>query len=365
MCYLRNRGSVVTDRAQRTPSARLPGATSVEQASPPILWKGGPACRVCLVRRFVAVGLAGLLLLLLDGGVAAQEDRCSTRFPEASWTPVAVDSVVTVATSGMSPAMADRFAGDVARVADQIENEIGGLSGAAACLTSPDVALDLGGLIAEGQRLHAAAFGGEQMFVLSAVEIRLVDDAIAFGLPHIALHQIALEEGREDGYPEPLASTVGHWYLARSNGRLDRYHAELVVALFLDDPNPEERTLVDATPWIGEGAPDPLVFDPQFLASQFGDFIDYAVDARGSEVVRDLRQETWGSLENEWRVALKDELLAGREGSYGAEWGVAIFVGFILLAVGVALLRRRQKRKERTRRPTPPEDESLFVSQHD
>jgi hypothetical protein len=296
---------------------------------------------------------------------SADADRCAARFPQAEWTTVVVDAPVTVATAGMRPAMAERFGSDVERIAGEIQAEIGGLTDAAVCLATAEVNLDAGELIAPGQRLHAVAFGDEQLFAISAVEIRLVDDAIAFGLPHLALHQLAGELGLSAGYPEPLASTIAHWYLARTNGRLERYHSELVVALFLDDPNPQERTPAEATPWVAGVAEDPLLFDPQFVASQLGDFIEYAVANRGPEILRDPTQETWGALETEWRVALRDELLEGREGSWGAEWGAAIFVGFVLLAIALALHRRWQKRRAARRRPTPPPDASLFASAAD
>jgi hypothetical protein len=261
--------------------------------------------------------------------------------------------------------MAERFATDVETIAGAIQGEIGGLLGTAVCLATPEVNLDAGDLVAPGQRLHAVAFGAERLFAISAVEIRMVEDALAFGLPHIALHQVGNELGSVAGYPEPLASTIAHWYLARFNGRLERYHSELVVELFLDDPNPQERTAADATRWVDGTTDDPLLFDPQFVASQMGDLVDYAVNARGVEVLLEPTQETWGELENEWRVALRDELLEGRRGSWGAEWGVAIVVGFVMLAIALALQRRWEKRRAAVRRPTPPPDENLFPSASD
>lgn len=307
-----------------------------------------------------------LLALGVAGPAAGDADRCAARFPEAEWTTVVVDAPVTVATAGMAPAMAERFASDAERIATEIHAEVGGLDDTAVCLATAAVNLDAGELVATGQRLHAVAFGAEQLFAISAVEIRDVEDAIAFGLPHIALHQVAGELGLPSGYPEPLASTIAHWYLARTNGRLDRYHSQLVVALFLDDPNPQERTPAETTRWVDGVAADPLLFDPVLVESPMGDFIEYAVANRGLEVLRDPTQETWGALEIEWRVSMRNELLEGREGgSWGAEWGAAIFVGFVLLAIVLALHRRWQKRRSSRRRPTPPPDESLFVSTAD
>jgi hypothetical protein len=316
------------------------------------------------VKQSLAATFVFLLGLLIAGSAIAEQDRCSSRFPGVDWTTVDIEGPVTVATTGMTPEMSARFAGDVERIADRIHGEVGGLDDVAACLATPDVTLDMGDLVSQGQRLHVAAFGEEKLLALSAVEIRLVDDAIAFGLPHIALYQTAQELGLDGDYPEPLASTIGHWYLARDNGRLERYHNELVVALFLDDPNPDQRTDDEATQWVSIAGEEPFLFDPQFVASQMGDFIDYAVGARGIDVVRDPTQTTWGPLENEWRVAMRDELLEGRQGSYGAEWGVAIVVVVVAIAILLALQKRRQKKRLAKRRPTPPADESLFESSH-
>ena len=201
--------------------------------------------------------LVAAFCFLVAVPVSAAADRCAERFPHVSWSSVAVDAPVTVATSGMSAEMATRYARDAERVANMIEAELGGLEGSAMCLTIPGAQLDVGDLVPEGQRLHVAVFGEERLFALSAVEIRMVDDAIAFGLPHLALWQLADELGLPEGYPEPLGSTISHWYLARDNDRMERYHTELVVQLFLDDPNPDQRTAAETTPWVSGASPDP------------------------------------------------------------------------------------------------------------
>ena len=316
------------------------------------------------MRLTIPAALIALLTFALPGSAHADEDRCTERFPETEWTSIDIDAPVTFATSAMTEEMAARFAADVERIATRVQSELGGLEGVAVCLTLPEVKLDVGDLVAEGQRLHVATYGEEKLFVSSAVELRSIDDAIAFGLPHIALWETAAQVGLPGGYPEPLGSTIAHWYLARDINREERYHGQLVVGLFLDDPNPEKRTAEDATRWLEGAKADPFLFDPQFVGSPMGDFIEYAVTNRGIEVLRDLRQETWGPLENEWRVAMRDELLVGRTGSYGAEWGVTIVVVFLVLTVLMAWGKRRQKRRAARRRPTPPADESLFTSQH-
>lgn len=308
--------------------------------------------------------LVALFGLLATGSADAGQDPCVSRFPDVEWTTVEIDAPVSVSTAGMTPEMAARFASDVERNASRIHGEVGGLNDVAVCLATPDVTLDVGDLVAEARRLHVAAFGEERLLALSAVEIRLVNDAVAFGLAHIALHQVAQELGLEGDYPEPLASTIGHWYLARDIGRLERYHAQLVVALFLDDPNPDQRTDDEATAWIAAPGEEPFLFDPQAVASPMGDFIDFAVATRGIDVLQDPAQDTWGPLENEWRVAMRDELLEGRQGSYGAEWGVLIVVVVITIAILLALQKRRQNKRAAQRRPTPPADESLFESSH-
>ncbi len=314
------------------------------------------------MRHTISLALVALVMFLLPGAVQADEDRCADHFPGVDWVTVEIDAPVAVATAGMTPEMAARFAGDVERNANLIQSEIGGLEGATACLATPELASAFSEFAAEGQRLHVGVFGEEKLLVLSAVEIRTVDDAIAFGLPHIALWQIAADLDLEAGYPEPLGSTIAHWYMARDTDRLDRYRNELVVAMFLDDPNPELRTAEDAISWVVDGKADPFFYDPQFIASQMGVFIDYATSVEGMTVVRDPSQETWADLENRWRITLRDEL---PRGSFGAEWGVALVVTFLLLTVLLAWGKRRQKKRAAQRRPTPPADETLFTSMHE
>jgi hypothetical protein len=317
------------------------------------------------VRQIILAALVVLPTFLLPVAADAVTGRCAEMFPDIEWSDVVVDAPVTFATSGMSAEMSARYAADAERVVNLVHAELGGLEGTAMCLTVPEIGLDVGDLVPAGQRLHVAVFGEEKVFALSAVEIRMVDDAIAFGLPHIALWQLAADLGLPDGYPEPLASTVSHWYLARDNDRLERYHAELVVQLFLDDPNPDQRTAADATPWVAGVRADPFTFDPQFVASPMGDLIDHAVESAGVEVLRDPSQETWGALETEWRIAMKNELLAGRSGSWGAEAGAAIIIFFVFLAILLAWQKRRQNKRAAERRPTPPADEHLFTSRHE
>ena len=107
-----------------------------------------------------------------------------------------------------------------------------------------------------------------------------------------------------------------------------------------------------------------MEFDPKTVASPIGDLVDFAVRNHGIGVISDPSQETWAAIDMEWRTAMRDELLEGRQGSYGAEWGVAIVVVFILLAILLALQKRRQKKRAATKHPTPPVDESLFESSH-
>jgi hypothetical protein len=314
------------------------------------------------VRHTILVALVALAISWFQGSARADQDRCADHFPGVDWVTVDIEGPVTVATAGMSPEMSARFAADVEANAVLIEGEIGGLDGATACLATPELAEAFSDFAGAGQRLHAGVFGEEKVLVISAVEIRMVDDAIAFGLPHIALSQIAADLDLEDGYPEPLGSTIAHWYLARYTDRIDRYRGELVVALFLDDPNPDRRTLEDATGWTLDRKSEPFLYDPQFIASPMGVFVEHATSVSGLEVIRDPRQETWGALENQWRVQLREEL---PQGSFGVYWGVALVVTFLLLALLLAWLKRRQNKRKAQRRPTPPVDESLFTSQHE
>ncbi|MDJ0953807.1 MAG: hypothetical protein QNJ81_09005 [Acidimicrobiia bacterium] len=314
------------------------------------------------MRQSILLALAALALLLAPGPALADAARCESRFPGADWQTYEVDAPVTLATAGMTNAMSLRFAADVTRVANLIQAELGGLDGAAVCLATPELSPVFSDLVAPGQRLHVGVFAEEKIMAISAVETRTIDDAIAYGLPHIAVWHVADELGFPDGYPEPLGSTIAHWYLARDTDRLAQYRSQLVVAIYLDDPNPEERTLEDAAVWVGDVKGDPFFFDPQFVGSQMGVFIDYAVAEEGTDILRAVDQATWADLENRWRISIRDEF---PRGNFGVWIGVGIFVGFIVLAVLLAWGHRIQKRRAARRRPTPPADESLFESQLD
>ena len=311
------------------------------------------------MRQTAFLALTALLIVLLPAPARSDEGRCAALFPGVVWQSQASDGPASVATTGMTQAKAERFSADVARVSKLVQSEIGGLEGTAVCLATPEQAPEFSEFVARGQRLHVGVFAAEKVLVLSAVETRTIDDAIAFGLPHIALWHAAAELGRNDGYPDPLGSTIAHWYLARETDRLDRYRSELVVTLFLDDPNPEERTLDDALPWVAELKPEPYFFDPQFVGSQMGVFIDFAVAEEGTSVLRDIDQATWAELERRWRISIRDQF---PRGNYGVWWGVAIVVGFLVLAAFLAWSKRRANRKAALRKPTPPADESLFTS---
>ena len=308
--------------------------------------------RVHVVRQTIFLALSALFLLLAPASANAEESRCAERFPGPDWQNYEINAPVTVETAGMSDAMSERFVADVARVSNLVQSELGGLEGAAICLATAELASNFSDLVAPGQRLHVGVFAEEKILVLSAVEIRMIDDAIAYGIPQIALWQVAEELGQEAGYPEPLGSTIAHWYLARDIDRLAQYRSELVVVLYLDDPNPEERTPEEAIVWVGETREEPYFFDPQFIGSQMGVFIDFAVAEEGTDILRSIDQATWADLEKRWRVSIRDEF---PRGSFGLWWGVGIVVFFILLAVFLALSKRRQKRKAAQRLPTPPD----------
>lgn len=266
-------------------------------------------------------------------------------------------------TAGLPTAVAERFAEDVAQTAGRLAGEFGGVEDMAVCLASPEVEIDVGDLVPFGRRLHSAVFGPEGVLLIRTIQIGFVDDAIAYGLAELAAWRTATELGLEDGYPEPLASTIANWYLARANKRLDRFHAVLLVSLFLDDPNPERRTLADATDWTAGSQQNPLLFDPQFIESPMADFIEFAVTQRGIGVLRQPEQSVWGPLENEWRIAMRDELLGDAKGSNGWPWGAAIVSVFLVLAAAMGWGRRREKKRAAGRRSAvaPPETD-LFES---
>ena len=301
--------------------------------------------------------MALTVLLGAPGAAASDSSRCAGLFPDVSWVPQTLDGPTALEIAGMNEAESERFALVVSQQSKLIESEIGGLPGSTVCLATSKLADAFSAYAPFGQRLHAGVFADEQVLVLAAVETRMVDDAIAYGLPQLALAQIATDLGIDGGYPEPLGSTIANWYLARATDRLERYRSGLVISMFLDDPNPEKRTDADAVQWVSERKADPSFFDPQFLGSPMGVFVDFAVSQRGIGVLRDLDQATWAGLEKQWRISIRDQY---PRGNFGVWWGVGIVVVFVLLAILMAWTKHRENRLAAARFPTPPPDEAVF-----
>ncbi len=327
------------------------------------------------MRQTILLAAAAVFLFVVPATADASQARCSELFPGVDWTSVEAVGPMTVATAGLNDATSERFAEDVGSVATQVQGDIGGLDGAAVCLAAPELAGAFSDFAPFGQRLHAAAFGEDRTLLIAAVEPRMVDDAIAFGIPQVALWQLSQDLGLDDGYPEPLGTTIAHWYLATYTDRLALYESLITVEVYLDDPQPEDRTPDEAISWVGGSTRDPLVFDPARLDTQTGAFsnvatlagggpqmsvfIDFVVEEEGPETLQAIDQATWADLEKRWRIAIRDEF---PRGNFGVHWGWAIVIGFTSLAALLAWLRRLEKRRLAQRRPTPPPDESLYVS---
>jgi hypothetical protein len=209
------------------------------------------------------------------------------------------------------------------------------------------VTVDPTGIVPSGQRVHSAAFGPESVVAVRAAELQRVQPAIAYGLAYAALWEAA-EIGGLAGYPQPLADAVGQWYMARATGSLERHHAVMLRANFLQDPS-GTRPPVDWT----VGGPQTPVFswNPEFAESPVGDMIEFAVAKNGSEVLLDPTAATWAAVETEYKAQLHDELFGDVGGSFGWPWGLAIVVIVLVLALVLSGYEWRRKRKANERRP--------------
>jgi hypothetical protein len=174
---------------------------------------------------------------------------------------------------------------------------------------------------------------------------RFVAPAMAFALPQHALYQ----NNGNRAFPEPIASTISHWYRARILDRLPYYHNDEMTSNFFDT---EARFV-----WtVGEQEPFQS-WNPEGNVSSIGDFIDYATAAHGNEILLETDGQVWAEIEGEWRTALRVELTGRSTPTTGWKIGIAIIVivmvGGIGLAIGSVIHSRRTRQRPETEAPIP------------
>jgi hypothetical protein len=290
----------------------------------------------------VACAIVAVVLLVPPAVAAAQSvSPCEERFAEQEWIATGDSGGIAAYRAALEPAVAERFADTAREVAALLQADLGAMPAATLCVFGPDARLDATGLLPEGQRLHAAAFAPEALLVIDAQQFRLVDEAIAFGLSHIALWHQAAEVGAI-GYPEPLASAVKQWYAARLSGKLEQHHSQMRVGLFFSDPEGK----APPTDWFVANQDSTIVWNPEYQESPIGAFVADAVGRHGTGLLQAPDPDEWAAAEATWRSVLRDELLQGADRSQ--EWigGALLAAGVVIGAAGLALWGRRQNRRK-------------------
>ncbi len=287
--------------------------------------------------------IAGVVTVLAVVGTSASaqetatEVGCEGMFPDVEWTSVHAAFPVTIRAEGVTRGLADRYTNDLRAGIDLIQPELGGLDDVEVCLFADELPLDsiaLGWPV--GQRLRAASFAPEGVVVLSAWNIGLVKPAGILGLAHQALWQ------RSDGtYPEPLGGAVAQWYVARVTNRLERYHSNMRFANLVEP--------FDPIPWTAGTVESLMLWNPEFQESAIGDFVDFAVQNNGIEVIRSPDATTLEVIQAEWQRRLLIEARGSDEPTRGWIFGAAIVAGSILLAAALAFASWRIGRGARVR----------------
>ena len=293
----------------------------------------------------MVVGIVLAAALVAGSAAAQQSTPCDAEFPEQAWELVSDEAGVAAYQAGMRVAEAERYARTARQVATWVGEDFGSFPGATLCVYAAEVELEPSRLVEaghhpRGQRIHAVRYLDTKLIYIDAQQPQLVEDAVALGIAHIAMWH----EGGGEGYPEPLAGAISQWYVARRNGKLPVHHTNMRLALFFNNPRNEQA----AFDWfLGEQEPT-VAWNPQFQESPIGDFIDFAVKTNGPEILRSPTPAEWTAAEEGWRQALREELLEGRGETRGWMGGVAIAVGVVLAALGMAIWGRiRNKRKQK------------------
>jgi len=295
-----------------------------------------------MVRRTsVVAAVLAATSLLVTAQAGAADTWCQVHFPDVSWEMAGETELLTVATAGMAEAQGLRYAEEASATVRMLEADLGSFAQLHLCVAGRQVAIESAGILPPGQSLHAVAFTEDGTVFIGPHEALFFDEASAFGLAYAALSQVAAAAG-DTGYPEPLATTIGQWYLSRVAGKEELHHSQMRSGAFFTDP---EGQGVAATDWTSETQPPVYPWNPQFQESPAADLIGFAVAREGTAVLRNPSNEQWRALEVAWQAALRNEALQG-SGS-GNEWmvGLAIALGLIGLAITVAMLDRRSRRR--------------------
>jgi len=302
-----------------------------------------------VIRKALIAGAMLATVVAIPHGSAARgqpTSPCGERFPAQDWVHVSESGGVSVYRAALDQVVAERFANTAMAVAADLRRDLGAFPASTLCVFGPDTALDAtaleeSGLHPPGARLHAAVFAEQALLFVDSQQVRLVEDAVAFGLSHIALWHLAAAQG-EVGYPDPLSGAVAQWFVARMNGSLEQHHATMRLATFFNDPGGD----ADASEWFASRQEPIMAWNPEYQESPIGDFIADAVARNGAEILQTLDPGEWAVADGVWRAALREELLQGADESRDWVGGVLITAGVLVAAIGLTWLGRRQRRRK-------------------
>ncbi len=284
-----------------------------------------------------AVGIAASVALAGSPSRAAVPS-CAERFPEATWRTESVGPI-SIESSALTQALADRFVGEIDLAAGWILDEIGPFE-VTVCLVGVESTFDRTRWVSGSQRFHAYMDMDSRLFAVNTDRTGFVGPASAWALAHHALWQ----HGVEGGNPEPISSVIAHWYRARLLDRLDLYHVDVMVDNFFDT-----EAVIS---WTADRQTPTLEWDPETNFTAIGDFIDFAVAQHGTEVLLESDPRRWSDIEAEWRVALRADLTGRTTPTTGWIAGVSIALAIVLVALVAAAAGIYSKRRRRRRPPT-------------
>jgi hypothetical protein len=296
-----------------------------------------------------AVGVAAL-----PAG-AQTTTRCAELFPGASWD--SVDGLaVDLGLTGVPEGQARRFGEEVGASSASIARDIGGLEGSTVCIVGKGVELDMTSYVGSTRRFHAVVDGPANLLALSAEQIGDIKPAAAFGVAQLALWN----SSNGQGWPEPLASTIAHWYRAVALDRLAIYHKQAQGADFrVNSLTGEANFGLDFSTepridWFESRQPAIRAWDPSKNEFPIGDFIEYTVSREGTEVLLDTSPSAWVQREGAWRVALVQDLTGRTTPTTAWRIGVGFIIGVVIIAAVIATAGFFAKRRRSSHETPPP-----------
>jgi hypothetical protein len=304
--------------------------------------------RIWRQQTVVALVLGAMTLASLGAASADASDTCAFRFPEASWSIVAVGPI-SIEESGLAPEMAVRFADEIGIAEEWLVDEIGPFE-VTVCLVGTDSLFDADPYREGSQRFHIASDLEEQFVVMNTDRsVGFVAPAMAFALTQHALYQ----NNGDAAFPEPLASTIGHWYRARMLDRLPYYHNDEMTSNLFDT---ESR--ID---WTAGEQEIFRTWNPERNFRSIGDLVDFAARTRGMDILLVTDGAVWAEIEGDWRTALRVELTGRSTPTTGWKMGIAIVVTILVTGTAVATISIVQQRRAKKRPPTDAPIPGFFV----